>query len=290
MILVLGNAAIDQTWYLDRLPVDGETVAARRRGQGVGGKGLNQAVMAHRAGMPVLLVAAVGDDADSGTIRDALTHEGLSADGLVTVAAATDRSTVLIGADGRNMIVTDGGAAASLDPDRATAACATLQRSDVLMVQGNLSRATTEAALRCARAKGMLIVANPSPLAFDWAPLFDLVDLLVVNEVEARALDVPQGADHAVAWPIDVLVTQGNQGADLRLGAQRWHVPAPAVEPVDTTGAGDVLIGVFVAAIAQQIEPEPALTWAVAAASAKVVQPGTLAGFPTAAELKTLRR
>ncbi len=280
-VLVLGNAAVDLTLRMDRLPVQGETVLATRQRQDMGGKGLNQAVMARRGGAIVRLCAAVGEDADAGAIRDALAAEDISPGDLVTVGSATDRSLVLLGSGGENMIVTLGEAARALEPEAAMAACAWLCPGDILLVQGNLRADTTRAALEQAGRQGVRRIANPAPLWFDWMPLLPMLDLAVVNEVEEAHLGGQA--------PAALVVTRGRHGAELRRDGQCRQVDAPAVEAVDTTGAGDVLVGVLVAGLAQGLEIERALAWGVAAASAKVCRAGTLAGFPTAAELAALR-
>ena len=272
---------------MDRLPVAGETVTVRQSREDVGGKGFNQAVMAHRAGAKVHLIAAVGDDAAGAKIRGAMVDEGMSTAGLVTVEAGTDRSTVLLGVNGENMIATEGDAALALDPERFMKAEAASLRPEVLVVQGNLSEATTRAVLERSSARSSWTFANPAPMAFDWTELLQLVDFLVVNEVEAQAFGLPPEED-GMFW-CRFVMTRGSRGALLDMRFQRWHVPAPVVEARDTTGAGDVLLGVFVAGLLQRMEPEPALRWAVAAASAKVERVGTLAAFPTAEELHALR-
>ena len=52
-VVVVGNAVVDIAYQVERLPGPGETVLARERTVDVGGKGLNQAIMAHRAGAEV---------------------------------------------------------------------------------------------------------------------------------------------------------------------------------------------------------------------------------------------
>ena len=280
-LLVMGNAAVDLKYRMARLPVAGETVVASDHHQDVGGKGLNQAVAAHRAGARVRFVAAVGADLDAAAIRRFLTQEGIGTDDLVNVSAATDRSIVMFSEGGENMIVTLGEAALSINPEAIGLACAGLGQGDHLLLQGNLRLDTTLAACEHARRRGMQIMANPSPLLFEWTHLLPMLDLLVVNEVEAAQIDVRDVAN--------VVVTRGRTGADLRKDTETRHVDAVAVEAMDSTGAGDVLMGVMAAGRARGMELEAALRWGVAAASMKVGRIGTLSAFPTAFELEELR-
>jgi len=281
-LLVLGNAALDLALRLPRLPLPGETLLADGQAGDVGGKGVNQAVAAGRCGVPVRLATALGADAEGQRIRAALAAEGLAVEVLHSVEAPTDRSLVLVGADGQNMIVTTAEQARSVDTEAAEAVCAGLAPGDFLLVQGNLPADATRAALAAARRRGASTIANPSPLWFDWAALLAEVDLVLVNEPEAALLDLRPASV--------VVVTRGAAGAVLRDREGREdQVAAPAVPAVDTTGAGDVLAGVLAAGLCLGMAPLQALRWGVAAASLKVGRQGTLRAFPDPAELRRLR-
>ncbi len=68
-VVVVGNAVLDVGYRVERLPRPGETVLARDRTVDVGGKGLNQAIMAHRAGAEVRFCAGLGHDPAADVIR-----------------------------------------------------------------------------------------------------------------------------------------------------------------------------------------------------------------------------
>ena len=87
-----------------------------------------------------------------------------------------------------------------------------------------------------------------------------------------------------------VVTTLGPKGAHLVDGEGERHVPAPQVEAVDTTGAGDVFCGVLAAAVQAALDWNAALRWAVASASLSVTRRGTASAFPSADELLRLRR
>ncbi|EUA18241.1 pfkB carbohydrate kinase family protein [Mycobacterium xenopi 4042] len=75
---------------------------------------------------------------------------------------------------------------------------------------------------------------NASPPATDLAELAGLTDVVVVNESEAAQWH----------WPVPHLViTRGAHGASYVGAHTEFGVAAPAVEPVDTSGAGDVFAG-----------------------------------------------
>ena len=161
------------------------------------------------------------------------------------------------------------------------AAIDALAAGDLLLLQGNLSRAVTETALALARQRRVVTMLNPSPIAFDYAGLFQWADIAIVNMVEATALG-PIGAG-------TVILTEGAHGARLLTAGRESRVPAPAVAAVDTTGAGDVVCGVVAAGLTLGLAIEPALCWAMAAAARKVTRHGAFAGLPSATELHELR-
>ena len=160
---VIGNAAWDGGLHLDALPAPGASVHVRRGAAGPGGKGANQAVVLARAGVPVTLVATIGRDARGEALAAALTAEGLGG-GLVRRDVATDWSVILLTPDGENAVLTTRAAAEALDPATIVAALAGGRRGDLCLLQGNLSVAATGAAVAAARAAGMTVAMNPSPV------------------------------------------------------------------------------------------------------------------------------
>jgi ribokinase len=293
-VVVVGNAAVDVAYQVERLPGPGETVLARERTVDAGGKGLNQAIMAHRAGAAVRFCAALGHDAAAGLIRARLEVEGLSTAWLVAVACATDESIIYVARSGENCIVSTDEAARHLASAHFESLLAAVTAGDVLLLQGNLSQDVTGTALARAQAAGATTILNPAPIAFDYTDLWSLVDIAILNQVEARTLTGEVDLEAATValrrlGVGKVILTLGPAGALVHEApgpAQR--VRAPAVIAVDATGAGDVLAGVVAAAVERGLALVPAAGWAVAAASRKVTRRGTSSGFPTADELAAL--
>jgi ribokinase len=292
-LLVVGNATVDLSFELEALPRPGETLLARGRMVDAGGKGLNQAIVARRAGAAVIYVAPVGDDAEAAFIRGRLAAEGLPASDLLVRPGPTDQSIIYLDRGGENMIVSTADRARSLAAAEVAPRFAPLGRGDLLLLQGNLTRATTESCLALGRERGLLTLLNPAPIDYPYDGLWPLVDLVIVNEVEAATLGGPGLPAEAVrrllaAGAGAAVVTLGPDGALIvgRDGARR--VPAPAVTAIDSAGAGDVFCGVLAAALAERRPLGAAVAWAVAAASLSVTRRGTSSAFPTPAELATI--
>jgi ribokinase len=295
-VVVVGNAVLDVGYGVERLPRPGETVLARERTVDVGGKGLNQAIMAHRAGAEVRFCAGLGHDPAADVIRARLEAEGLSTDWLIFVPCATDESIVSLTRFGENCVVSTDEAARHVAPAHVTNLLARVTSGYVLLLQGNLSPDVTGTALARGRAAGATTILNPAPIAFDYRDLWPLVDIAILNGIEAQTLtgEVDIGAATAALRSRGagkVVLTLGPEGALVHeASGPPQHLPAPAVTAVDTTGAGDVLAGVVAAAIDRKVPLVPAVRWAVAAASRKVTRRGTSSGFPTRDELGELAR
>jgi ribokinase len=143
---------------------------------------------------------------------------------------------------------------------------AVIADSDVVLLQLEIPIATAIAAAGVARAAGAVVMLNASPAGaapHQLLALSELADVVVVNEAEAREWH----------WPVPHLViTRGARGASYLGDDERFDVPTPAVEAVDTTGAGDVFAGVLAAG--WPAGHEDALRRACAAGALSTLVPG----------------
>jgi ribokinase len=284
-IFVLGNASLDTTLRVPRLPAPGETLMATGILRSPGGKGLNQAVVAARAGAEVRFLAPLGTEPETALIRDTLAAEGLHALWAET-GAPTDLSSLMVAPDGENCIVSTGACCDSLGHDHAEPFLAALRPGDLLLMQGNLRLEVTLAAAQAARRLGARVMLNTAPLRWDYAGLLPLCDLVVANRFEARTITGeadPQAA--ALALGGTAIVTLGAQGCLLADPALH-RFPAVEAQAIDTTGAGDVFCGTLAAAWAQGALLPGAIAAAQRAAAISVTREGCFGSFPTKEESK----
>jgi ribokinase len=293
-ILVLGNAGLDISLALPRLPLPGETLVASRASRAPGGKGLNQAVVAARAGARVVLGAPIGDDADGAVVVEALADEPFEGLRLIRSDEATDLSVVMVAPDGANSIVTIGGCAAALSADEAAEFAAGAEAGDLLLLQGNLSAAASLAAARAAVARGARLMVNAAPLSWSPGQLVELAAVLVVNEVEAAVLTASKEGEAAAALHAQgaalAIVTLGAAGCVAADARGTRHHPAVHAKPVDTSGAGDAFCGMLAAGLVRGLPTDAAIEAAQAAAALAVSRRGTFAALPRVEELATLAR
>ncbi len=264
MIAVVGSVNLDLVVEVERHPAAGETVLGGDAAELHGGKGANQAVAAARAGSEVQFVGRVGADDAGVLLREGLAAEGVGVEHLRTDDdAPSGRALIAVDARGENTIVVSPGANARVGPDDVAAAAALLRAAAVTLVQHEIPAAAVAAA---ARAAGGTVVCNPAPAR----PLVAGIDVLVPNERELQAL----GGEPAGLGVAAVVVTLGAAGALVVARGRRERIPAPAVDVVDTTGAGDVFCGALAHALAGGAELVEAARAAVAAAALSVTRHG----------------
>jgi ribokinase len=274
-VLVVGSVNVDLIMNVPVLPGPGETVLGGRFTRGGGGKGANQAVAAAGAGAQVLLAGAVGDDEHGRDERAALAAAHVDVTHLATVAGVpTGVAFVVVDAEGANQIAVASGANDRVDPDVAAAAVGALdaERSAVLL-SFEVGDAPLVAAAREAAARGIPLVANPAPARPLVSELAALGPILTPNQHEADALGGPEALAARTGAP--VVVTVGARGALLvACDGAVTPVPAPTVEVVDTTGAGDAFSGVLAVGLAARRPLERVVADAVAAATHSVTVAG----------------
>jgi ribokinase len=284
-VLVVGSINVDVSLTCPRLPLAGETVLADSVHRSGGGKGANQAVGAARAGgASTTLIGAVGDDADGAAMVSALSSAGVDCAGVVrSPSLPTGLALITVDHAAENTIVVAAGANGAVqvgDDDRAA-----IEAADVVLAQLEIPQSTVVAAARW-RREGVPLILNAAPSAPLSAELVEEIDLLVVNEHEARDLTGWEDLDAATAQLLEqvpaVLVTLGSRGATLTRGGRApLFVPAPKVEAVDTVAAGDTFCGVLAAALARGEGDLAAVRLASAAASLAVQRRGAQSSVPT---------
>ncbi|MER8423505.1 ribokinase [Mesorhizobium sp. M0923] len=291
---VVGNACVDTMFRVGRFPAVGETLNAVSYADGLGGKGANQAVAAARTGAEVTFWTALGKDREGAWIRSWLDSE-LSDLEVSEFELPSDRSTIVVDGGGENFIVSGVACSEAFDPIEQTALARWIAPGDMLVCQGNLPLAATNACLRAAMENGARTVLNASPIDAASVPDLGLAEVLVVNQSEAQALtgqsDMAAAARALAARGAGIVViTLGGEGC-LVLGPDQTEplrLPAPRVEALDTSGAGDVFCGCLAGGLARGMPVTSALELALAAAAIAVTRPGTLASCPSASEMAAL--
>jgi len=278
-VCVVGSANLDLVATVDRLPGPGETVPGSSFVEYPGGKGLNQAVAAARAGATVAFVGALGDDGAAATLRAVMADDGIDSVHVATAAVATGRALIGVSASGENSIIVVAGA-------NGTVTASQLPSARVVLTQLEVPLPAVERALRVGRAAGAVTVLNPAPVQLIDAGILQWCDIVVPNEHEVELLG---GTAHLLASGARaVVVTMGSRGAELHTADGVVHIEPFSVVPVDTTGAGDTFSGSLCARLAAGDDLPTALRFASAAGALCTTAAGAVPSIPRRAAVEAM--
>lgn len=279
-VVVIGSLNLDLVTRTMRLPGPGETVIGRAYAEFAGGKGLNQAVAAARAGAAVALVGAVGADHAGGLLRDVAGDEGIDVSHVVTIAdEPTGRAIISVDDDGENSIIVVPGANAGV-------VAGDIPAGRVVIAQLEIPVGAVIAAFRTAHRRGATTVLNPAPAADLTGELLSLCDVVVPNEHEIGLLG---GTDRLLAEGVSrIVVTRGGAGVDVATRDSSIHLDAFPVEPVDTTGAGDAFCGALASRLADGDSLAAAVHFAAAAGALATTKEGAVPSQPYRTDIEAL--
>ena len=279
-VLTVGSLHYDIMVEADHLPRRDETAVGSRWYPKFGGKGGNQAVSAARAGADSRMVGAVGDDAFGSFLRDHLRRGQVNDRFVVTVPSVGSGISVAIQdqcGDYAATIVS--GANLHILPDTLSDP-AIWDGVGILILQNEVPEAVNIAAATQARQRGIRTLLNAAPFRALSPGLRPLIDILVVNAVEAEmmgahpicSLSSACDAAQKLADQFEtVIVTAGSAGlAAWGANDAAFNLPAEKVQVVSSHGAGDAFIGALAAALAAGQDLEPACGLASTAAARHV--------------------
>ncbi|KXO92265.1 ribokinase [Tsukamurella pulmonis] len=273
-VVVVGSVNLDAVTVCERFPHPGETVAGLSVAFGQGGKGANQARSAARSGAPTAFIGAVGDDDAAETVLNSLAGAEVDVSRVARVSGSTGFANVTVDGAGENHIVVVPGANAEVAVGEASRRA--IAEADVLLLQLEIPLDAVLDAARAAREAGTVVLLNPSPVRALPDELVGLLDAVVVNRDEEKALaDVVARVPH-------VITTLGGDGARATGPGGTVEAPGFAVDVVDTTGAGDAFAGALAAH--WDLPPAERLRRANAAGALTATAAGAAAA-PTAAEV-----
>ena len=253
-ILVVGSLHLDVIVHSSRLPKPDETLLGDKVSYRFGGKGGNQAVAAAKIDVQVFMAGRIGTDNFGKQIYDTLLNHNINLDGLKIVDEATGMSVALIGSDGIYSAVVVSGVNQTIElseiavPDDLT----------VLVLQNEIN---TDANFEIIKKvpKSTFIILNAAPALTPNKDFFERIDLLVVNQLEAKMLlnEEPSIFNNLDALrklqdlgPKEVIITMGADGyTGISKNGEIFSEPGIKVDVLSTHGAGDSFVGTLAAFI-----------------------------------------
>lgn len=306
-ILVVGSLNMDQVVRVPRLPALGETllglIGADALRLAPGGKGANQAVAMARLGASVMMAGRVGTDPFGKQLLTSLQQDGVdaslvvidqeNASGVAFIFLVPDGENAIVVAPGANMLV-------GMDEEQMTRIRQAMRQVKMVVLQMEIPIETVKTLVREAHELGVQVVLNVAPAYALPREVLRHVSILIVNETEATMLSGQRVEDLEDARIVGevlhgygiatVVITLGVRGAVLvdsdEAGTVSYlHQPAPRVQVVDTTAAGDCFCGALTVALAEGQSSGAALRFAVNASALKVTRFGAQPGLPTRADV-----
>jgi ribokinase len=289
-VLVAGAINTDLVARVPHAPVAGETVTGDRFEIFGGGKAANQTVASARSGATTAMLGALGVDQFGRQRRADLEENGVDCQSVANVdGVASGVALILVEASGQNRIAYVPGATSTVTAQQAVAASERFH-PDVVLMTLELPLDALAALVDAARSAGKPVVLNAAPEPGAGRSLVAESQVLIVNEPETRELlgegeDYDDWADAAGRLrnlgPKAVVITLGASGAVVDRGDGLVSLPAPDVQVVDTTGAGDAFCGAFAAQLACGVDSVAAARIGIIAGSLAVTKAGAQPSMPT---------
>ena len=296
-VVVIGSYNTDLTIKTGRIPRPGETVIGGIFSEGGGGKGANQAVAAARTGANVSFIARVGNDVLGREGIKRLIDERIDTQYIyLDNDVSTGVAFIVVDERGENSIVVASGANARLSLNDIDKAQDEILSAGVLLVQLESPIEAIRAAIKKSHEKDTVVILNPAPAQSLEQNLLQEIDIITPNKVEAEMITGIKVTDEESLRSIvkkffeygikNVLITLGSNGIFAGLPNTMKFIPAFKVNPIDSTGAGDVFSGSLAAFISEGIPIEKAVKMANASASISVTRMGAQSSAPCRTEIE----
>lgn len=289
-IVIVGSVNSDYSVFMKKLPKPGETVIAMDAERFAGGKGLNQAVAAHRAGGEVTFSFSIGTDEDGQFLSGFLEKDGVNFTPLIDENFKTSVAYILVDESGENQISVVPGA--NYNPK--------LREFNfpigpgLLVLQLEIGNENNFSLAKKAKSLGWKTVLTPAPFSQFDSALLDFIDVLTLNESEAIATSGSSDfidAGKVLSQNVEsVFVTRGAAGvAIFQNGELTGMVDALKVESIDATGAGDTFCGYLAAGLAEGVSHMDAARLGTIAAGLSVQTRGASNSIPQRAEVDAIK-
>jgi ribokinase len=255
-----------------------------------GGKGANQAVTVARLQGDVSFVCKTGNDLFREQSLEIFKKEGISTKWiLVDNEKPSGIAFILVNDTGENSIVVASGANGRLFKKDIVEIEEVVDQSSHILMQLEIPLETVEYIANLASQKDKTVILNPAPAMSLPAHLFQKLDFITPNKIEAEVISgIPikdkKSLREAAKIILDkgvkhVIITLGKEGAIYYDGKFEW-IPAEQVDPIDTTGAGDVFNGAFIVALVEGLSMGDAVSFANRAAAISITRNGAIPSIP----------
>jgi sugar/nucleoside kinase (ribokinase family) len=290
-VVGVGENSVDTILTLEgSTRADGRKARIVSRERALGGQVVTTLCTCASLGLRAAYVGAFGEDGDGRFAREELARRGVDTSHAPTRPCANRQALIVVEPDGERLVLWSRDAALALESSHLPVGLLTSAR--LVHVDG-VDATAALAAARLARAAGALVTCDIDAVDGDTAALVEAVSHPILAEHVPAALTGEADVERAIqalgqrhAGPI--CVTLGSRGAVLLADGRLHRVAGWPIGAVDTTGAGDVFRGAFIAAVLDGQAPFDILRFANAAAAVSCTRAGAVGGVPSRAEVDAL--
>lgn len=294
-ILVIGSINMDMVIDTPRIPQTGESVFGTGFKTVQGGKGANQAIAVSRLGNNVRMIGCVGNDVYGDELINSLHSYGVDTTKIKKCDCSSGIAVITV-CDGNNSIIAYPGANDKLEKSILEENEESFKWADIVILQFEMPIETVISAARKAKRYGSLVILNPAPMKEFDKSLFDFVDILIPNSIEAGQLlgrdeitlsEAPDAIEELRKYGIElVIITMGKEGSVYNCGDEIFHQKAFEIDVVDTTAAGDSFIGGLCTALCNNMNITDAISYATAVSTLTVSRAGASISIPDKKEVE----
>ena len=297
-VIVVGSSNTDFVFETPKFPMEGETVIGGNFEVISGGKGANQAVAAARAGADVVFLTKVGEDEFGSNAIDAYELEGIDISFIEKQkGVASGTAMIMVNqTSGENSIIVAPGANDYLNEKNIDLISSAITEKDIVLCQLEIPLPTVTYLLTQAKKKNALTVLNPAPYKKINLDVLKYVDIITPNEIETYHLTgielVNRESIELAAFRLlqrvnkAVIITLGDKGVFfISHDHERFFMQPQKVNAIDTTAAGDVFNGYFVAALKDN-DIRTAIELGIKSATMSVTRKGAQPSIPFKNEIK----
>ncbi len=293
---------MDLSVRVGHIPGAGETILGGDLLESPGGKGANQAYAAAKlaSGGEVVMLGCVGEDDFGREMLRNLERAGCNVSHASRVPGPSGVALIVVSAEGENAIVVASGANALFTAAMAEAVAPVLDGADALLLQLEIPLEAVKKFAQEARARGVRVMLDPAPVPAGGLPddILQLADIMTPNETEAAALSgstdkkvTPEAATRmaellAAKSGGTIILKLGARGSLIHHNGENTFIPAPKVDAVDTTAAGDVFNGALAVGLSEGMPLADACWFATRAAAVSVTRKGAQLSAPSRDELR----
>jgi ribokinase len=255
-VAVVGSLHLDIMVAAPRLPALDETLIGSTWGTKCGGKGGNQAVAAARFGARVAFGGQTGADDFGEKLRRNLVDAGVDTSCIgIDSSHGSGMSVAITERGGEYGAVVVSGANLTIDAAAIENQWRALWSCKVMLLQNEIAEPVSVSAAKLAEANGAVVILNAAPARASGTTLLNLVDVLIVNRVEAAMLvgtdDIVKALRTLHTPRRDVILTKGAEGLSVMLrDGTISDIPALDVRMTSSHGAGDCFCGALAARLA----------------------------------------